>query len=250
MKEKTLTELLRSAVDFEHDTDHELIRRLNANYKLFEDIPESRMSPEIVDSVLKMGVLEFSSRVPKHLWTRYFIQLTVMRPEMRHLMDPSLVTEPMIEEMCVFGYECLKYLPHDKHPYHYAFKAVKENIEWINYINPEFIPLIVKHVSELEMAKLGGFARIKDALSLSLQDVVLSYKQAEVIEKMQKDDKTRGYFRVYKYRLESLEKQELIDLCVKLNAPEALRHIHGSQVAARAFPKASKRMWISEDLGL
>ena len=250
MKEKTLNDLLSTAVDFERDSDHDLIRRLYVNYALYKEIPESRMSPEVIDSLLRSGIVEFAPRVPKHLWTDYFIQMTIMRPEMRHLMDPSLVTDLIIEELGGYGYEFLKHLPYDKHPYEIAFKAVMENVEWINYINPDFIPDIVKHVSGLESAKLGGFASIKDALNIPIKKVLISFCGEHLTTLSNHSEKSKSLLRIYKYRLESMGKSSLIDLCVKYNTPDALSRLYGGEVAAIAFPKVDKRRWLSNDLGI
>ena len=241
---------MKTPVDFVNDTDEELLSRFNMNYRIYKDIPVARMQPRLIDAVIRGQIFDFADKVPKTLWTTYFIECTVMVKEMRHLMDPSLVTSEMIDDMCIFGYECLKVLPHDKHPYHQAFKAVKESIEWMNYINPAFIAQIVTHVENLEGVKLGGFSRIKDALALSLDEVIIELNDRDTVDRGMEDEKVRGFIRVWQYRLESLSSEELIERCVKLNAPEALRHILGAQVSAKAFPKAPKRQWITDDLGM
>ena len=120
MKKRSIGELMKTPVDFVNDTDEELLSRFNMNYRIYKDIPVARMQPRLIDAVIRGQIFDFADKVPKTLWTTYFIECTVMVKEMRHLMDPSLVTSEMIDDMCIFGYECLKVLPHDKHPYHQA----------------------------------------------------------------------------------------------------------------------------------
>jgi hypothetical protein len=250
MSKRSIAELMNTPVDFIHDTDDELLSRFNINYQIYKDIPVSRMTPRLIDAVIQGQIFDFADRVPKTKWTKYFIECTVMVEDMRHLLDVALVTEEMIDDMCIFGYDCLKYLPHNKHPYHQAFKAVREGIEWINYINPIFIKDIVGYVESSGDIRLGGFSRIKDALKLSIDEVILELNDRDIVQKGMADEKVKGFIRVWQYRLEALEPNEVIARCVKLNAPEALRHILGAQVAAASFPQAPKRQWITDDLGM
>ena len=232
-------------------TDLELSYILQGSPSFIDNIPAERMTAQLVDMIIGINP-RYLMDIPKEKWTEDAIVLTVVSKDINHLIDPSLITEKIIDKMFNYSSDILSLLPFDLHTQRHCEKSVLLNFSNILIINPIYIEAVISKALDENTSYWGGFADIKDAYKADLSELISSLNNdIPNIKRLNgKAKRTETLLLVYKHRLSAVDEKEFISLCKKLNAPETLKFVHGSHQAARNFPGLNKRQWLQDDLQL
>ncbi len=232
-------------------TDHQIGSILQGSPSFIDLIPPNRMTDRLVDLIVGLD-RRFLVDIPKSKWTDYAILCTVLSSEINHLIDPSLITEKLIDQMLNHSIDSLRLLPFELHTERHCERAVLGELTNILHINPVHIEAVINKALLETTSHLGGFAHIQDSYQTDISELIRSLNvDAPLVAKL--GGKAKGaasLMLIYKHRLSKLDKKEFTALCKELGAPETFKFVYGAHEAAAHFPGTNKRQWLQEDMQL
>jgi len=146
----------------------------------------------------------------------------------------------------------LQLLPLHLHTERHCIRAVLSNIDNLLHINPIHIDAVIRQALTEGSPHLGGFSYIQDIYNTEIKELIEAINAGtpsiSVLKRKSKDP--RAVDVIYKHRLSSLDKDQLVQMCKQLNAPNTLKFVYGPDEASVHFPRANKREWLEDDLRL